>query len=60
MPASVVRRNVRKYAGSAAVTDDREFPGLTHWIIAQEGWQAVADHALHWAETHDGRAAEGA
>ena len=48
VPASVVRRNHKKYARSSAVTDFREFPESTHWIIAQPGWQDVAEHALDW------------
>jgi len=40
--------NFRKYARSTAVTDYREFPGRTHWIVGQPGWEEVADHALDW------------
>jgi len=40
--------NFRKYARSTAVTDYREFPGRTHWICRQPGWEEVADHALDW------------
>jgi pimeloyl-ACP methyl ester carboxylesterase len=40
--------NFRKYARSTAVTDYREFPGRTHWICRQLGWEEVADHALDW------------
>jgi hypothetical protein len=43
-----VRRNYRKYAKSAAITDFHEFAGRTHWIIAQDGWQEVADFTLDW------------
>ena len=53
MPASLVRRNHRKYARSSAVTDFQEFPGRTHWIIAQVGWQDVAGFALDWIKAHD-------
>ncbi len=52
VPASVVRRNHRKYAKSPAVTDFQEFPARTHWIIAQEGWPEVAGFALDWIEAH--------
>lgn len=52
VPASVVRRNYRKYAKSSAVTDFEEFPGRTHWIIAQQGWQEVAGSALDWIKAH--------
>ncbi len=48
VPAALVRRNVRRYARSGARTDYREFPGRTHWIIAQEGWQEVAESIGAW------------
>ena len=44
------RRNHRAYAKSGARTDFREFPDRTHWIIAQDGWQEVAEHAATWLE----------
>jgi pimeloyl-ACP methyl ester carboxylesterase len=52
VPASVVRRTFRRYARSRAVTDFREFPGRTHWIIAQDGWQEVAGVTLDWIASH--------
>lgn len=52
VPASLVRRNYRKYAESSAVTDFQEFAGRTHWIIAQQGWQEVAGFALDWIKEH--------
>lgn len=48
VPARVNRRNYRKYAASGAVTDFREFPGRTHWIIAQDGCEEVAEHTADW------------
>ena len=48
VPAVVIRRNHRAYAKSAARTDFREFPGRVHWIIAQDGWEEVAEHAAGW------------
>jgi pimeloyl-ACP methyl ester carboxylesterase len=50
VPASINRRNYRKYARSGAVTEFREFPGRSHWIIAQEGWQEVAGFIADWLE----------
>ena len=44
------RSNFRKYARSKARTDFKEFPGRCHWIIAQNGWEEVADHAASWVE----------
>jgi pimeloyl-ACP methyl ester carboxylesterase len=40
--------NFRKYGRSTAVTDYREFPGRTHWIVGQPGWEEVADYAMDW------------
>ncbi len=48
VPAALVRRTHRRYARSSAITDFREFPARTHWIIAQEGWQEVAGAILDW------------
>jgi pimeloyl-ACP methyl ester carboxylesterase len=48
-PPSMVRANVRAYRDSIATTEYQEFPGRAHFIIAQSGWQEVADYALDWA-----------
>jgi len=48
VPPVINRRNHRAYAKSGARTDFREFPDRTHWIIAQDGWQDVAEHAAAW------------
>jgi len=48
VPASVSRANYRRYAISPGITDFKEFPGRTHWIIAQDGWEEVAGHACNW------------
>lgn len=50
-PPGMVRANTRAYRHSLATTEYREFPGRTHFIIAQRGWQEVASHALDWV--HD-------
>jgi len=49
MPSALNRKNFRKYRGSA-VTAFKEFPGRSHYIIAEKGWEEVADYALRWAE----------
>jgi alpha-beta hydrolase superfamily lysophospholipase len=48
--AGLNRSNFHKYARSKARTDFKEFPGRAHWIIAQQGWEEVADYALRWLE----------
>ncbi|MDT3428297.1 pimeloyl-ACP methyl ester carboxylesterase [Paenibacillus forsythiae] len=49
VPASLVRKNYSLYnRQSGAVTDYKEFPGRSHWIIAQPGWEEVADFIYQW------------
>ena len=52
MPPSVNKSNAKHYEKSAALTEYHEFPGRSHWTCAEPGWEAVADHALDWAERH--------
>jgi pimeloyl-ACP methyl ester carboxylesterase len=51
-PSKVVRKNAKKYGKSGAEADYREFPGRSHNIVGQDGWEEVADFALAWAEEH--------
>ncbi len=50
VPAVVNRRNRDAYRTSAARTDFRQFPGRTHWIIAQDGWEEVAAYTAEWLQ----------
>jgi pimeloyl-ACP methyl ester carboxylesterase len=50
VPAVINRRNQEAYRRSAARTDFREFPDRTHWIIAQQGWEEVAEAVASWLE----------
>lgn len=54
-PASVVEANFKLYGRSAALTEYRNFSGRTHYTLGQNGWEAVADYALTWAETNAGK-----
>jgi len=49
MPAALNRKNFKKYRASSAVTEYKEFPGRSHYIIAEAGWEEVAEYALKWA-----------
>ena len=51
MPPAVQRSNAKRYK-SNAVTEIREFPGRSHLMPAQQGWEEIADYALAWAEEH--------
>jgi len=49
MPAALNRKNFRKYTASSAITEFHELPGRSHYIIAEKGWEEVAQFALDWA-----------
>jgi alpha-beta hydrolase superfamily lysophospholipase len=53
VPPSIVKANVRVYRYSTALTEYREFPDRTHFIIGQSGWQEVAGFALDWARDQE-------
>ncbi|MFD5570020.1 alpha/beta hydrolase [Streptomyces cadmiisoli] len=48
-PPKVNEANWRLYRKSTAVTDFHRFPGRSHFIVGQQGWEEVADYALAWA-----------
>jgi pimeloyl-ACP methyl ester carboxylesterase len=56
MPPKVQRSNAKHYK-SNTITEVIEFPGRSHLMPAQEGWEEVADCALEWALTHIGQTA---
>ena len=49
IPPRIVKANLRAYRHSTAVTEYKEFPGRTHFIIGQSGWEEVANFSLGWA-----------
>src|SRR6266568_741858 len=53
-PPSLTEMNYRLYKKSKAITDYREFPNRTHFILGQPGWEEVAEYALDWATQHIG------
>jgi len=60
MPAALNRKNFRKYSASSAITEYKEFPGRSHYIIAERGWEEVAQYALQWAFAKSAKAQVGA
>jgi hypothetical protein len=48
MTPRVVRRQFRAHQASPARTELRSFPGRTHWLIGQEGWEEVAAACHDW------------
>jgi pimeloyl-ACP methyl ester carboxylesterase len=49
IPPRIVKANFHAYRHSTAVTEYKEFPGRTHFVIGQSGWEEVADFTLRWA-----------
>src|SRR5262249_7660337 len=49
VPPVSIKLNSEGYARSTAMTEYKEFPHRSHLLIAQEGWEEVADYALSWA-----------
>ncbi|PZU40798.1 MAG: alpha/beta hydrolase [Microbacterium sp.] len=54
VPPAIGRAIVKKYrrSGGPAIVDYREYPGRTHRIVSQAGWEQVADDTLAWALEH--------
>jgi pimeloyl-ACP methyl ester carboxylesterase len=48
-PAAAVRSNYKRYRHSPAVTEYREFPGRSHSLCGERGWEEIADLALEWS-----------
>ncbi|MGR6321419.1 alpha/beta fold hydrolase [Micromonospora soli] len=49
LPPSVVSANANLYRGSTAITSYREYPGRSHFVGGEPGWEEEADFALEWA-----------
>jgi pimeloyl-ACP methyl ester carboxylesterase len=49
VPAAMVNATFRQYRqDGGAVTQFLSFPGRTHWLIAQPGWEEVAEAIDRW------------
>ena len=59
MPPAIQRSNAKHYK-SNTITEIKEFPGRSHLMPAQTGWEEVADCALEWAVEHATRKPEAA
>ena len=50
--SSMVKAMYRKHSRAPSRTDIHEFPNRDHWLIAEPGWEEIADKALEWAEVN--------
>ncbi len=46
----VARAAYHNQKASPAVTDFEEFPGVSHFLIAEPGWERVARYVIDWAD----------
>ncbi|WP_310590304.1 alpha/beta hydrolase [Dyadobacter pollutisoli] len=52
IPASLNFSNYRKYRSSGSVTDFKKFPGRTHYVLGQAGWEEIAEYIQNWLGKH--------
>jgi pimeloyl-ACP methyl ester carboxylesterase len=50
VPAALNKKNHAAYAKCPSPTDFHEFPGRTHLVLSQTGWEEVADFVRAWME----------
>lgn len=53
--AAIVASCYKRHRGSTAVTDFMRFPGRSHWLINEAGWEEVADAGIEWSQIQSGR-----
>lgn len=49
MPPKVQQANAGRYTSHGVAAEVTVFPGRSHLMTAEAGWEKVADHALDWA-----------
>lgn len=54
IPAARVASLYRRHRRSSAPTSFMEFPGHSHWLIAEPGWETIADYCIEWAQNQLG------
>jgi pimeloyl-ACP methyl ester carboxylesterase len=50
VPPSVVRLNFKEYNKEVGLSEYKEFPGRSHFIIAEKGWQELVEFSLKWID----------
>lgn len=53
IPASLNKRNAKKYTDKNSITDFKAFEGRNHFVIGAEGWQEVATYIENWITKQD-------
>lgn len=50
VPAALNKKNHAAYRDASSRCDFREFPGRTHFLCGQQGWEEIATFAAEWIE----------
>ena len=50
VPAHISKSNYAHYKNSQAQTDFHEFEGRAHLLMAQDGWEEIAEYIANWLE----------
>lgn len=48
IPASLNRRNYKRYKNTESICDYKEFPDRNHFVLGQPGWESNAAFILRW------------
>jgi alpha-beta hydrolase superfamily lysophospholipase len=49
---AMVQATYRKQRRAPSATELKSFPGRSHFLCTEPGWEEVADYALEWALAH--------
>lgn len=52
IPASLNKRNFKRYKQEGSVTEFKEFEGNNHFVISLPNWKQTADYILDWIDRH--------
>lgn len=53
LPPSLIRKNFEAYSNPDSKRDYHEFPGKSHYICSEPGWEDVAAYVAQWIQSHD-------
>jgi len=54
---STVEATYKRQRHAPSATEFKSFPGRSHFLFAEPGWEEVADYAIRWARKHENPAA---
>lgn len=52
IPASLNRRNFKRYPQNGSITEYKEFEGNNHFVVGLPNWKNTAEYILNWINQH--------